>query len=185
MLGFSVPTWITNAYRHVGIFAFGTAMQQLTTDIAKYSIGRLRPHFFSVSRIFWIILLRMVFSRHSNLFCIFVVTIGCVFFWFIFLHFLFVRSRSSLLRYKLAGFRRIKVLFHILNSLWYNKLCFVFYHAQFSIRDSSVSQSLTQSVRKYVRILSVYAFVLDVVLVVAVNESAHTMLNRYNECGFR
>lgn len=51
MFGYRIPTWIPNAYRQIGIFAFGTAAQQLTTDIAKYSIGRLRPHFFSVSRI--------------------------------------------------------------------------------------------------------------------------------------
>lgn len=33
----------------MGLFLFGAACSQLTTDIAKYSIGRLRPHFISVS----------------------------------------------------------------------------------------------------------------------------------------
>lgn len=47
-----VPTWVTNTYKHVGFFAFGAVVSQLTTDIAKYSIGRLRPHFFDVSYFF-------------------------------------------------------------------------------------------------------------------------------------
>jgi len=29
----------------VGVFGFGAACTVLTTDIAKYTIGRLRPHF--------------------------------------------------------------------------------------------------------------------------------------------
>lgn len=33
----------------IGVFLFGCACQQLTTDVAKYTIGRLRPHFFDVS----------------------------------------------------------------------------------------------------------------------------------------
>jgi phosphatidate phosphatase len=44
----SVPIWVQNAYRYIGIFGFGAACSQLLTDIAKYQIGRLRPHFFSV-----------------------------------------------------------------------------------------------------------------------------------------
>jgi phosphatidate phosphatase len=44
-----VPIWIQNAYKYIGIFGFGAACSQLLTDIAKYQIGRLRPHFFSVS----------------------------------------------------------------------------------------------------------------------------------------
>lgn len=46
---------MVNAYRQIGIFAFGAAAQQLTTDIAKYTIGRLRPHFFSVSLNFFFV----------------------------------------------------------------------------------------------------------------------------------
>lgn len=49
LFGYAIPVWIDNAYRQIGIYAFGSAASQLTTDIAKYTIGRLRPHFFSVS----------------------------------------------------------------------------------------------------------------------------------------
>lgn len=45
---YEIPNWITNSYKQIGVFGFGAACSQLTTDIAKYSIGRLRPHFFSV-----------------------------------------------------------------------------------------------------------------------------------------
>lgn len=45
----AVPPWVVNTYKHVGFFAFGAVVCQLTTDIGKYSIGRLRPHFFAVS----------------------------------------------------------------------------------------------------------------------------------------
>lgn len=44
----STREWVINAYKQIGVFGFGAACSQLTTDIAKYSIGRLRPHFFSV-----------------------------------------------------------------------------------------------------------------------------------------
>lgn len=47
-LGMSIPNWIYNLYCVFGIFAFGAACSQLTTDVLKYTIGRLRPHFFSV-----------------------------------------------------------------------------------------------------------------------------------------
>lgn len=43
-----VPEWVKNSYKQIGVFAFGAACSQLTTDIAKYSIGRLRPHFYTV-----------------------------------------------------------------------------------------------------------------------------------------
>lgn len=32
----------------VGVFLFGTACTVLLTDIAKYTIGRLRPHFMTL-----------------------------------------------------------------------------------------------------------------------------------------
>ncbi|XP_023692458.1 phospholipid phosphatase 1 [Paramormyrops kingsleyae] len=35
-------------YKALGSFVFGLAMSQSLTDIAKYSIGRLRPHFLAV-----------------------------------------------------------------------------------------------------------------------------------------
>lgn len=43
-----IPPWIAEAYKQIGVFGFGAACSQLITDIGKYSIGRLRPHFFSV-----------------------------------------------------------------------------------------------------------------------------------------
>ncbi|KAH8407657.1 hypothetical protein KR222_009484 [Zaprionus bogoriensis] len=43
-----IPDWLVECYKKLGIFAFGAAVSQLTTDIAKYSIGRLRPHFIAV-----------------------------------------------------------------------------------------------------------------------------------------
>lgn len=41
----NIPAWLSNSYRQLGYFAFGAACSQLTTDVAKYTIGRLRPHF--------------------------------------------------------------------------------------------------------------------------------------------
>jgi hypothetical protein len=49
LFGWNVPTCCQHLYRYIGFFLFGVACCQLTTDIAKYSIGRLRPHFISVS----------------------------------------------------------------------------------------------------------------------------------------
>lgn len=49
VLGKEVPAWLWEAYKVIGVYLFGCACQQLTTDIAKYTIGRLRPHFFDVS----------------------------------------------------------------------------------------------------------------------------------------
>lgn len=48
LFGYEIPCWIQNSYKHLGIFLFGAACSQLTTDIGKYSIGRFRPHFISV-----------------------------------------------------------------------------------------------------------------------------------------
>ncbi|XP_014472626.1 PREDICTED: putative phosphatidate phosphatase isoform X2 [Dinoponera quadriceps] len=48
LFGYSIPLWIYNAYEKVGVFLFGTACTVLITDIAKYSIGRLRPHFMTL-----------------------------------------------------------------------------------------------------------------------------------------
>lgn len=49
LCSWEVPTWLTNSYVQIGFFGFGAAVSQLSTDVGKYSIGRLRPHFFSVS----------------------------------------------------------------------------------------------------------------------------------------
>ncbi|TMW42821.1 hypothetical protein DOY81_012099, partial [Sarcophaga bullata] len=46
-MDFEIPDWMVECYKKIGIFGFGAAVSQLTTDIAKYSIGRLRPHFLS------------------------------------------------------------------------------------------------------------------------------------------
>ena len=50
LFGYNIPPWIWNAYDKVGIFGFGAATTVLITDIAKYTIGRLRPHFMSLCR---------------------------------------------------------------------------------------------------------------------------------------
>ncbi|XP_049787389.1 putative phosphatidate phosphatase isoform X1 [Schistocerca cancellata] len=46
--GRAIPPWIWSSYKTIGVFGFGVACSHLTTDIAKYVIGRLRPHFFAV-----------------------------------------------------------------------------------------------------------------------------------------
>nr|XP_033772584.1 phospholipid phosphatase 3 [Geotrypetes seraphini] len=40
--------YISALYKQVGCFAFGCAISQSFTDIAKVSVGRLRPHFLAV-----------------------------------------------------------------------------------------------------------------------------------------
>lgn len=47
-MGIRIPNWLYNIYCMIGMFAFGAACSQLTTDVMKYTIGRLRPHFFTV-----------------------------------------------------------------------------------------------------------------------------------------
>lgn len=46
----TIPYWIVEAYKSIGMFGFGAACSQLLTDVGKYTIGRLRPHFFDVCR---------------------------------------------------------------------------------------------------------------------------------------
>ncbi|XP_001986345.2 putative phosphatidate phosphatase isoform X2 [Drosophila grimshawi] len=48
MCHMELPHWLLECYRKIGAFVFGLGLQQLTTDIAKYAIGRLRPHFFDL-----------------------------------------------------------------------------------------------------------------------------------------
>jgi phosphatidate phosphatase len=48
LFGRQIPRVIWKIYIKIGVFLFGACMSQLTTDIAKYSIGRLRPHFLHV-----------------------------------------------------------------------------------------------------------------------------------------
>ncbi|XP_054431320.1 phospholipid phosphatase 1 isoform X2 [Pteronotus mesoamericanus] len=40
--------YVATIYKAIGTFLFGAAASQSLTDIAKYSIGRLRPHFLDV-----------------------------------------------------------------------------------------------------------------------------------------
>ncbi|XP_075166536.1 wunen isoform X2 [Haematobia irritans] len=47
-MDYEIPDWLLQCYKKIGVFGFGAAACQLTVDIAKYSIGRLRPHFFDV-----------------------------------------------------------------------------------------------------------------------------------------
>lgn len=63
-LNHELPAWLMEAYKKIGIFVFGGAVSQLTTDIAKYSVGRLRPHFLTVNTEFYI-----VFQKHCHLTC--------------------------------------------------------------------------------------------------------------------
>ncbi|XP_068562854.1 phospholipid phosphatase 1 isoform X2 [Cebidichthys violaceus] len=49
----SFGCYISCVYKAIGTFLFGAAMSQSLTDIAKYSIGRLRPHFLDVCRPDW------------------------------------------------------------------------------------------------------------------------------------
>ncbi|XP_055731049.1 phospholipid phosphatase 1-like isoform X2 [Salvelinus fontinalis] len=45
--------YVASVYKAIGTFVFGAAMSQSLTDIAKYSIGRLRPHFLDVCKPDW------------------------------------------------------------------------------------------------------------------------------------
>ncbi|KNC21034.1 putative phosphatidate phosphatase [Lucilia cuprina] len=47
-LHLEIPDWLVECYKRIGLLIFGSGVCELTTDIAKYSIGRLRPHFFAV-----------------------------------------------------------------------------------------------------------------------------------------
>ncbi|KAI5616220.1 phospholipid phosphatase 3 isoform X1, partial [Silurus asotus] len=42
--------YLSALYKQVGVFLFGGAISQSFTDIAKVSVGRLRPHFLDVCR---------------------------------------------------------------------------------------------------------------------------------------
>ncbi|XP_043257928.1 putative phosphatidate phosphatase isoform X1 [Colletes gigas] len=48
LCGYNIPPWLWSAYEKIGIFGFGTIANILFTDIAKYTIGRLRPHFMAI-----------------------------------------------------------------------------------------------------------------------------------------
>ncbi|XP_059059584.1 putative phosphatidate phosphatase [Achroia grisella] len=50
MSGALVPGWVWESYRAIGVYTFGAACQQLSANMAKYILGRLRPHFYDVCR---------------------------------------------------------------------------------------------------------------------------------------
>ncbi|XP_057212654.1 phospholipid phosphatase 1 [Triplophysa rosa] len=50
---FSHHEYVACVYKSVGSFVFGAALSQSLTDIAKYSVGRLRPHFLTVCKPDW------------------------------------------------------------------------------------------------------------------------------------
>ncbi|NP_001085779.1 MGC80748 protein [Xenopus laevis] len=45
--------YVATIYKAIGTFIFGAAASQSLTDIAKYTIGRLRPHFLDVCKPNW------------------------------------------------------------------------------------------------------------------------------------
>ncbi|XP_014249883.1 putative phosphatidate phosphatase isoform X3 [Cimex lectularius] len=50
IFGKRIPVWVINSYKTVGVFCFGALCNVLVTDVAKYTIGRLRPHFFDICK---------------------------------------------------------------------------------------------------------------------------------------
>lgn len=44
--GYRIHPWLWRCYCVIGVFGFGAACSQLSTDFGKYIIGRLRPHFY-------------------------------------------------------------------------------------------------------------------------------------------
>lgn len=45
--------YLTRVYKGVGSFLFGLGANQSLTDVAKYSIGRLRPYFLAECKPVW------------------------------------------------------------------------------------------------------------------------------------
>jgi len=48
--GKSIPPLLSNLYIYIGYFMFGAALCQGLTDLGKYTVGRLRPHFYDVCK---------------------------------------------------------------------------------------------------------------------------------------
>ncbi|XP_053976762.1 putative phosphatidate phosphatase isoform X4 [Hylaeus volcanicus] len=48
LCGYNIPVWFSNSFHKIGIFGFGAVMTVFLTDTAKYTIGRLRPHFMTL-----------------------------------------------------------------------------------------------------------------------------------------
>lgn len=51
--GFIRNQYVATLYKAIGTFIFGAAASQSLTDIAKFTIGRLRPHFLDVCKPNW------------------------------------------------------------------------------------------------------------------------------------
>lgn len=49
-LDYDIPSFFVLCYKCIGIFGFAAASSQLITDVGKYTIGRLRPHFMAVCK---------------------------------------------------------------------------------------------------------------------------------------
>ncbi|KAK3914085.1 Putative phosphatidate phosphatase [Frankliniella fusca] len=43
--GAGVPLWLVRVYRHTGVFILGAGLAEITVDVAKNYVGRLRPNF--------------------------------------------------------------------------------------------------------------------------------------------
>lgn len=50
VFGKEVPSIVYDIYALIVVFGFGMAFSQFVTDVTKYWMGRLRPHFFDVCR---------------------------------------------------------------------------------------------------------------------------------------
>lgn len=48
LFGYKVPAWLMEFMKHMLYFAFGGLLTANATEVGKYTIGRLRPHFISV-----------------------------------------------------------------------------------------------------------------------------------------
>ena len=48
--GFDIPLIVAELYRSLGFMIFGAATAFLFTDLSKFTIGRLRPHFLTVCK---------------------------------------------------------------------------------------------------------------------------------------
>ncbi|XP_072024187.1 phospholipid phosphatase 1-like isoform X2 [Amphiura filiformis] len=51
--GMTIPPLLYNLLKYATFFLFGTLITQITFDVANNSVGRLRPHFFSVCQPDW------------------------------------------------------------------------------------------------------------------------------------
>lgn len=69
MLNCNVSSTLINSYKFIGFFSFGAVCCQLTTEVAKYSIGRFRPHFLSVSTFVWYHTLKCILTDSHKRSC--------------------------------------------------------------------------------------------------------------------